>query len=187
MKPYHLIATVLLLVACQSKTQHSEENTKTDTIEPTWSSKHRELEVTYSEPWSKIASLDLRKKTLFGLIDNTDGKSYLIKITPDVSQEELSDEQYYSAFTELTLAKNEQNVLLEENDTIFHGQHFHQFIFVLHTEKWGVLKEHALIRRADGVMSGFQLAYPIKAEDSKTATMPEQLVELDKNILYESK
>ena len=185
MKLAHLLILILFLSSCSGKAQDSKEiNTPKDTNQNSWSSKHHKLEVIYAEPWTKIAALDISKKTLFGLIDKADGKSYIIKITEDVSKDNLSDKEYYEATTEQMLAANEKNLLLEENDTVFHGLNFHQLVFAMYTEKWGVLKQHVLIRRENGVMAGFQLSYPVTAETAETANMATEMIALDKNILY---
>jgi len=40
--------------------------------------------------------VDSKEKTVFGLIDKKEGKSLILKIAEDVSQDILSDSLYYS-------------------------------------------------------------------------------------------
>ena len=68
-----------------------------------WKSVYREITFDYSDPWSLLPTLDTKEKTLSGVIDNRDGKSYIIHITDDVSKGQLSDEVYFKGIEQTML------------------------------------------------------------------------------------
>ncbi|MDH4471343.1 MAG: hypothetical protein QE487_01980 [Fluviicola sp.] len=147
-----------------------------------WQSKYHNLKANYSSEWSLLPGIDKENKVIFGLIDKTDGKSYLVKIAEDVSKEDLPDEDYYLAFKEMVLNENPKNKLLSEQDVDFHGSNYHRLEFLIYTEKWGLLKQYAYVNRPGDFIIGVQLSYPV-AEDKSNAEMPESMIELDKNVV----
>jgi len=148
-----------------------------------WQSKYHNFKASYSSLWTLLPSYDTEEKTIFGVIDKKDGKSYIVKITKDVSKEELPDTDYYEYFKETMLKENPNNKFLGEQDIQFHGENYHGLEFLMHTEKWGILKQYAYIKRQGDFLTGIQVSYPILENDTNTE-MPLSLKELDKNIKF---
>ena len=105
-----------------------------------------------------------------------------MKITNDVSKDLLSDADYYKASKELMLNANNQNTLVDELDVKFHGEYFHRQVFVMHTDKWGVLIQHAFTRRTGQLAYSVQISFPSNKGDSEKLDLPKLLTELDQNI-----
>lgn len=146
-----------------------------------WTSKFHEFEIELDSLWTVLPSIDTKEKMLFGVIDKTDGKSYIIKITKDVPTDQLSDEQYYQTIRELMLGANSENKLLEEKESEFHGEKYHEQIFIMNTPKWGVLKQNSYIRRTGQLLYSIQISFPINDKNENTPT-PTLIIELDKEI-----
>lgn len=153
----------------------------------TWKSEHHPLEIQFSTPWELIASVSSEKKTVCGLIDKTDGKSVAIKISNDVSQELLSNADYYASTTEQMLAANVKNERVDEREVQFHGETYYRQIFIMHTDKWGVLQQHAYTRRDGEHCYSVQFSFPIQDHSPKDFVLPKSILDLDKNIRINNK
>jgi hypothetical protein len=164
---------ILLLSNCKGQT--------TDTLQ-IWKSEHYDLNAEFNSKWSLLPSTDTPKKILFGVIDKSDGKSYILKIVDDVSQEQLNDSSYYQLTKNQMLGANEKNILINESDTIVHGKKFHLQVFLMNTLKWGILKQYGYIYR-DGIkMISIQLSFPIEEKNANQETIPQMLIEFDKGL-----
>lgn len=164
---------LLILSSCIGQTTETPQ---------VWKSKYFDFNVEFDTQWSLLPSIDTKEKSLFGVIDKSDGKSYIIKIVDDVSKDLLSDTGYYQLIKSQMLNENKKNLLIKELDTIIHGKKFHHQAFLMDTKKWGLLKQYAYIYR-DGIkMISIQFSFPIEEKNAYEETIPKMLVELDKRI-----
>lgn len=177
-----LLFALLLIVASCSNMDKLDHKDKVSSSSQKWKSNFHSFKAEYDSPWELIPSLSTKEKTVFGLIDKSDGKSYIVKITNDVSKDVLSDADYYEASKELMLNANNQNTLVDERDVKFHDEYFHRQVFVMHTDKWGVLLQHAFTRRTGELAYSVQISYPLKEGDSEKLELPKLITELDQNI-----
>lgn len=173
---YHpfILLSSLLLFSCSGSLSGANKKT--------WKSPQHQLEVTYAHPWEVIHSVSSPKETIFGLIDNSDGKSYVIKIAQDVSQELLSDQDYISSIQGQMLSQDSHNRLILTGETPFHGQTYNHLVFIMHTKKWGVMAQHAFTLRSEGLAYSAQISYPVQS-DVEAMNWPEALKELNDQIL----
>ncbi len=154
---------------------------------PTWKSKFYPFSAEFDSIWTKLPSHDTKEKILFGVIDKTDGKSYIVKITDDLAQSQLSDSSYFEITKDLMLQENQKNILLNEKDTVIHEKKFHCMTFILHTTKWGVLKQSGYIYR-DGIkMISIQMGFPLNEKQPNETNVPKSLIALDKGIKIDGK
>lgn len=147
-----------------------------------WKSKYHRLEVEYSSPWIKFPERDNYDETLFSLLDPRNGTSYVIKIMDDVSTNVLSNDSYYEANMNMVLESNMENQLLSENDITFHGKIYHRQIFLIHTLKWGLLKQFANFHRNGEHLYSILMSFPVDEENAHTAQLPHSLVALDRKV-----
>lgn len=89
-----------------------------------WKSKYHKVEISYSKPWQLLIGTSTKEKTMLGLIDSNDGKSIMVKVAKDVSQDLLADSSYYSHVKHQMLNENANNSLLKEDDIQYHGKDF---------------------------------------------------------------
>lgn len=170
---YLLILTIPFLfnscIAQKTDSLNSEANFQG------WKSKFHTVSIQYDSTWSKMPVVDSKEKMVFGLIDKKDGKSLILKIAEDVSQDILSDSLYYSVTRDQMLNANSKNKYLGESDTLLGDRKFHIMMFEMHTKNWGILKQYGFIYRDGKSMISLQLSYPFGY-----AKMPEaQLILLD--------
>jgi hypothetical protein len=151
-----------------------------------WKSVERDLSFTYSEPWRLVPTLDSKAQTLTGVIDYSDGKSYIIKMTGDVSKEKISDSVFHAEIKKTMLAPNKANRVIGEDDIIFHSQKVHRIVFFMDTEKWGLLKQISITCRNGKEYFSIQINYPIKREEPNKQ-IPESLVIFDKDVKINGK
>ena len=137
----------------------------------------------YYEPWKLIPALDTKAKTLAGIIDKNDGKLYIVQLMKDISYDSLSNDKYYEHTKSQMLNPDERNKLLTENDTLYHGKNFHQMVFVMYTQKWGLLKMVSLIKRTEIECCTVQICFPVSEDDIEKSDIPASLRELDKRII----
>jgi hypothetical protein len=159
---------------------------QSDGTTTSWRSDYRNLSVSFTNPWRKLPSLDTKEQTLIGVIDYSDGKSYIIKITDDTPQEKLTDNQYYEGAKKIMLAPNQKNKVLSESDTIFHGTTVHKIVFLMYTDKWGLMKQQTLIERDGKEFFSIQILYPVE-EEEYDKPVPGSILQLDKSILINGK
>ena len=151
-----------------------------------WKSSYHLLSFSYKNPWQLLPTLDTKKETLTGVIDFSDGKSYIIKIGDDLSKEKLSDETYYSGIKKAMLAPNAANQLVFEGDTLFHSQQGHRLDFIMKTDKWGWMKQVNIIRRDGQEFFSIQILYPIK-QGEIAKQIPEEIFQFDKLVVLNNK
>lgn len=152
-----------------------------------WESTIRDLSFEYSAQWSILPTLDTKEKTITGVIDYSDGKSYVIQITPDASIEKLSDELYFESIKKTMLEANSENELMEENDTTFHGMKAHSQVFLMYTKKWGFMKQVSYVIRTGVEFVSVQILFPVTKGNASTAPMPFQIVEFDRTVKVKPK
>ncbi len=152
-----------------------------------WRSRHLPVDLDYSPPWTLITpSQDSQHRVVVGLIDQNDGKSYVIKVDADVPQSEVSDSAYFDAVKEQMTTHRAGNTLVDERDVELHGAIFHRFRFTMQNPKWDHLFCQVLyVRRTGTHVISCQLNFPI--ESVSRLEMPTSLVELNRRIrLFES-
>ena len=109
-------------------------------------------------------------------------RSYIIKITNDLPKNQLTDEQFNKAIEEAMLNANDKNRLIIEKNIDFHGQVFHQQVYLMYTKQWGLLKQYANTLRTNEKMYSIQMSFPVDEINAENATIPQQLLDLNKKI-----
>lgn len=171
-----------LIITISSCSQESSDNSNSYNI---WESNFHDFYIEYNSSWSIIEpTLDTKEKLLFAIIDNSDGKSYVVKIAPDLHQNMLSNKNYYQSTKEQMLAANPKNKLIQESEKYLHGKEFHEQTYLMYTKKWGLLKQHALIHRTGKKMFSIQYCYPIKSESDANIEIPLEIIKLDGNVKF---
>jgi hypothetical protein len=172
MRPRILISLLFSLTACgQTK----------DSIS-LWKSAHRKLRFEYYSPWILLPSLDTKAKTLTGVIDYRDGKSYIIQITDDIPSTQLDNKSYYEGVKKTMLQANENNKLLIEDSILFHGNIAHRQVFLMNTVQWGLLKQISLVRRTGIEFISVQINFPTTKDNILVDSIPIQIIEFDKKV-----
>jgi hypothetical protein len=150
--------------------------------ETIWRSAHRQLSFGYKSPWTLLPTIDIKEKTLTGVIDKKDGKSYIIQVTDDMPLSQIDNRTLYEAAKNKMLSAHEKNKLLAEDSVLFHGQMTHRQIYLMNTDKWGLLKQVSLMKRTGVEFISVQICFPTTEATCMTDTMPAQTLEFDKNI-----
>lgn len=184
MKISSLIVLLLLFTSCQSEAQTEVVKESKNETAPTWSSQFHAFSFNISEnEWKKTIYSDTKQKMLVGLTADSDSISCLYKITSNTPRSKLNDDDYYKSISEnIGPSTDPEYVFITENDTTFHQQTFHQLIFDIYVESKGTLRQHYLIYRTDEITYQVDISYPIDKKGSTTAEIPQELIELDKNI-----
>lgn len=170
MKSYYLTSLLFTLSFCGQVEYNST----------TWKSSNRNLSFDYSDPWSILPTMDAKEKTLTGVIDKRDGKSYVIHITDDTPQEKLGNKVYFDGIKQKMFQANERNRLISEYDTTFHGMKAHCQIYLMYTNKWGLLKQVSYTVRTGIEFASVQILFPTTEENAVKEPIPSQIVEFDK-------
>ncbi len=166
---------ILLLISLNSCAQQSDSSQY-------WKSSHRNLKIQYGSPWILMPALDIKSQTLVGVIDNQDGKSYIIQYFDDVPQENLSTNQYLAGVKKTMLEANPKNKILAKDSLLFHGHTAHAQTFLMHTIKWGMLKQISYVIRTGTELITVQICFPTNEPDAQKERIPEQLVLFDKMV-----
>ncbi len=172
------LTSLTLLISC-----NGQDTIKANIIQCT----EHDIVINYQNPWTKLPGLDSKKQSLAGVIDYSNGTSYFIKVTQDVSKEKISDEDYFAYTRDMMLKENSKNKLLEEKEIEFHGEKYFRQIFLMYTKRWGLLKHYYSGRRSGDYYYGIQISFPVTEENSIDARLPEAIVLLDKNVLIDGK
>jgi hypothetical protein len=152
------------------------------TQDPIWSSSHHPVRVSYGSEWTRIEpSMDTADKLLVGLVDNSNGMSYTVKIGRDVDRNTVPDTHYYDAVKKQMLAAHGANKLIDEGDVAFHGRQFHRLRFKMHTAKWGELCMLVYTHRTGTQSVAVQIAFPFDPGTIEKDTLPPALSKLDAN------
>lgn len=130
--------------------------------------------------------MDTKEQTLTGVIDNSDGKSYIIKMTNDLSKDIVSDDKLFQNAKETMLNANADNKLLREGDTVFHSQKTHLMVFYINTIKWGPMKQVSFMSRNGKEYFSIQILFPVKLEDIDKP-IPEEILRFDNTVKIEYK
>ena len=147
-----------------------------------WSSAHHSVRVLYGPQWHRIEpSIDSTEKLLLGFIDNVDGTSYTVKISPDVGREILPDAQYFDAIKDQILSAHPANKLIDEGDVTFHGKSFRRLRFRVHTDKWGQLSMSTYTHRTGAQLVAVQIAFPFDVRTTDEDVLPPALSNLDES------
>ena len=80
------------------------------------------------------------------------------------------------------LAPNNLNRIVFEGDTVWHSRKMRRLIFLMNSEKWGLMKEEVLVNRDRKQTIRLEISYPINsAEENKF--IPESTLQFDKNVV----
>lgn len=178
-----IIMKKLLIVLFSFSMVACTQSAKTQT---SWKSKHHDLSFTYGMPWMLLPATESVEKTLTGVIDLTDGTSYIFQIGNDVSKERLGDSTYFAGIRKTMLAANPKNRLISEDDTIYHGMKAHRQLYVLEAKRWGTVSHISYIIRTGQEFLTVQISYPIRKQTS-VGHLPENLVRFDENVYIKMK
>ena len=125
-----------------------------------WKSNYCKFRLEYDSPWEIIDCFsDNHDKIMVGVVDKADNASLIVKITPDVSKNQVSDEQYYEALKKQMIGSNPRNQLLFEGELGFKGQKFKRFIFSTNI-KYGDFVSNIYIYRGGDKFTSIQFSYP---------------------------
>ena len=172
MKTLTLLYLLLSLGAC------GQQN---DSIK-TWHSEFRNIQFQYTSPWVLVPALDIKTQTLIGVIDMKDGKSYIIRCFDDLPKEKLSDKNYLAGIKKTMLEPNPKNKLLSEDSVYFHNQISFRQVFLMYTDRWGLLKQiNYLVRNGKDAIT-VQILYPTTEIDALTQLTPDLLTQSDKLV-----
>lgn len=148
----------------------------------TWQSKTRDLHFQYSTPWTLVSVSDDSTTLFVGLIDPRDGKSYIIQIFDDLPQEKLSNELYLTDTRNKMLKPNPKNKVIVEDTTPFHGQIAYRQVFLMYTDKWGLLRQISHVIRTGKELITIQISYPTTESAEYNEIIPGQLIALDNSV-----
>ena len=168
----------LLIIVISFCVAVCSQSTKAQT---SWSSKHRDLSFTYGSAWQLLPGIESPEKTLAGVIDKTDGTSYLFQIGNDVSKDRLTDSEYFEGARNTMLAANSKNRLILEDDTIYHGMKAHRQVYVLEAKRWGTISHVTYIIRNGQEYLSVQISYP-PSKHTAIGRLPENLSRFDETV-----
>src|SRR5437763_1536103 len=140
-----------------------------------WESKERKISFLYYSPLTLLPTLDKKSETLTGVIDNNDGKSYVVHIGDDISKEKFNDKAYFNDIKRTMIRPNLKNRLIKEDSITFHGQIFHRQIYFMYTPNWGLLKQLIFVRRTGTEFYSIQISFPTQESDSVDTDLPKQV------------
>jgi hypothetical protein len=177
------ILIFLIFLGCGNKISNTSNSENS-----IWESQFNQIKIEYSNEWEIIKPLiDKTDKTVIGIIDKTDGKSYVIKVTQDVPQEKLSDEDYYEFTRKQMLESHPDNKLIGEKQKQVYNKSFNEMRFEMNTKQWGKLIQHVLIHRTGEKIIGLQISFPYTKELDSNGELPKQLQSLQNGILINEK
>jgi len=177
MKLNSLIFFFLTLCSC-GQSQDSTSN---------WICENRPLSFNLYKPWTKLPTLDTKEKTLTGVIDNSDGKSYIIQITDDIPQNRLSNKKYFEGVKAAMLKPNAKNKLLSEDTLTFHNMPAHRQTYLMYTDKWGLLKQINYVVRNGIQFISVQILFPTDELSYLKDSIPNELLQFDNTVKINSK
>lgn len=169
-------AFVLMLIGCSTNKKGTS-----------WESEHSKVSFNYNDPWTILPTMDTKDKTISGVIDMKDGRTYIIQVDVDIPKTELSDENFYIALKINNINANAKNKFIKEDDLPFHGETFHRQIFYIHNKKWGIQKQLNYGRRTGKKYYSVTMAFPSKENDTVDLFIPSELIEFDKGVKIEGK
>lgn len=167
-----------MTVSCEGQAQEESK----EKVGKIWSSQFGAFSVELSDKWKQTTYSDTKEKVMLELVYNQSSVSYFVKISRKMTKLDLTDSECNASMIESMSYIDQNFVLIKENDTIFHGQTFHQFIFDSDVENKGVIRMHFLFNRTDLFSNIIHLIYPIDEKQSKTAKLPKELIELDRHV-----
>jgi hypothetical protein len=153
----------------------------------TWQSKTRDLQFQYNNAWTLVPVSDDSTQLFVGVIDTRDGKSYIIQVFDDLPQEKLSNELYLTDTRNKMLKPNPKNKVIIEDSISFHGQIAYRQVFLMYTDKWGLLRQISHVIRTGKELITIQISYPTTESEATNETIPGQLIALDKSVKLNGK
>jgi hypothetical protein len=134
MKPFRVS---IFLVACLLSACSKNDSAPHATAPATWQSQFHPLKLTYKDPFARIdPSEDSNEKALIGLIDKSDGASYVVRIGRDLPLDDVSDDNLYLAMKKQMIQAHKGNKLISESDVKLHGSTFHHLRFEMFNAKF---------------------------------------------------
>lgn len=147
-----------------------------------WRSQYASISFDIYSPWKQLPTLDTEKETLTGVIDNSDGKSFIVRIGKDISKEILSDSSFYLGIKKTMLEANKENKVLSESDTVMHSLEMHRIDFLMKTDRWGWVRQINLSLRDGARFVAIQILHPV-GENGHDSVIPLALMEFDKRLV----
>jgi len=165
-----LALLILTLCSCDSSSQ-------------SWKSKYYDLTAEYFDPWTLvIPPIDTKERTMFSVMDRSDGTLYMVEMTTESLYKGLTDKEYYEELIKRYLAEAEGNKFLKAEEVEFHGDSFHMTSFLMNNPKFGLMKLYDFVKRENDLVIGVILAFPVNQGEVESIKIPERLIELDKKI-----
>ena len=174
-----LVCLALLQIGCYRNSQGESYNQ--------WLSKHHPIAVKLPQGWEVVSPFkDTAEGVTVAVIDNTDGCSMVVKVTPDVPHETVSDERYFTAVREQMINHSPENRLIDETEIVFENATYHRMRFTMQNKTFKTLFCQNLYTRRTGALSiGCQLNYPISS--AANLEFPKKMIRLLEGLeLFES-
>ena len=128
-----------------------------------WQSDFHPIRIKLPEGWEVVGPLnETTDNVTVAIIDPADGCSLVIKITPDVSDDLVSNEEYFMAVREQMTSHASGNTLIDESEVQFENATFNRMRFAMNNSKFGQLFCQNLYTRRTGTLAiACQINYPI--------------------------
>jgi hypothetical protein len=178
---YHLQVWSLLALICTTVSCTAHDAAPIPIKASVWRSEHHPVTIEFSHPWGLTDSpLDSEKRVVVGLLDSTDGSSYVVKIGEDASSELVSDDVLHAAIKEQMSAA--QAELVHESTADQHDASFHHFRWTMFNEKFQKrMCVDAFSRRTGAWSITIQWAFPCEETVTATSRVPAKITDLDRS------
>jgi len=174
---YEIMKTLIILYLLFSQTTYGQQKARSQA----WVSNHRNLSIQLFYPWTLMPILDTKTQTLVGVIDTSDGKSYIIQFFDDLPVEKLTNERYFSGIKKTMLEADGKNKVITEDSVLFHGKFAYRQTFLMYTKKWGILKQENYVIRTGLELISVQILFPF-SENASSQKTPQLLSEFDLSV-----
>ncbi len=152
--------------------------------ESVWESSYHPIRIGYGPAWKILdGSQDADDSMQVALIDQSDGKSYMVFVTPFEPGFEVADEACFAAMRRKMLSMDEPNRLVDETDLQFHGAVFRRFRFMVNAEDSGTARCYVFVRRIDKQLIVVEWTIPCEGDAVHDDSVPVELTALDDNVL----
>jgi hypothetical protein len=145
-----------------------------------WSSSFHPFQITWGLPWVQLVgtnSADSETEMTQGFLNRQGRMSYLIRITPDVPQDQLPDEEYRSLLKEQQLSAHESCRLIDEGPGMLHGLLFHR-IRIRSRGTFGEVCTYVYSRRDGQRSTTVHMAFPYDDKLVAAGRLPQDFAKL---------
>lgn len=140
-----------------------------------WKSKFSDAQLMYDSNWKLTTPyLDAENKILVGITDVNNHSSFMVRITPDVTKEQLSDKDYNNATIKQMLKANPETKLLVNDKIYFKGIKYNRMMFSL-KGKFGDFISTSYIFRDGKKLKGIQFNYPASLVKDPLKQIPKKI------------